>query len=69
MLLVCDQLMIERSLKRLTIKDVRRGEGGCPVLTFCRQGGRGSSDADVRTFSCKKYHIFQNLWCARTDKG
>jgi len=28
----------------------------------------GSSDADVRTYWCKKLRIFRNLWCVRTDK-
>jgi len=27
------------------------------------------SDADNRTFWCKKLWIFQNLWCVQTDKG
>jgi len=29
---------------------------------------KGSSDADVRNFSCKKVRIFWNLLCIRTDK-
>jgi len=29
---------------------------------------RGSPDADVQTFWCKKLRIFQNLWRVRTDK-
>jgi len=38
-----------------SMKDVRsQGEGACPVRTFCAHGVRGSSDADVRTFWCKK---------------
>jgi len=32
------------------------------VWTFFGQGGGGSSDADVRTFLCKKPRIFRNLW-------
>jgi len=30
---------------------------------------RGSSDADVRTFWCKKIRTFRNLSCVRKDKG
>jgi len=33
-----------------------------------RTRGKGSSDADVCTFWCKKLRVFQNLWCVRTDK-
>jgi len=25
----------------------------------------GSSDADVRTFWCKKHRIFRNIWCVQ----
>jgi len=47
---------------------VREG-GGYPVRTFCRQKeGRDSSDADVRTFWCKK-QTFRYLWCVHADKG
>jgi len=35
------------------------------VRAFCGQWG--SSDADVRTFWCKKLCIFQNLWCVLTN--
>jgi len=43
--------------------------GICPVRTFFGQGREGSSDADVRTFWCKKLRIVRNLWCVGTDKG
>jgi len=46
-----------------------RGGGGCPVRTFFGQGGWGSSDADVRTFCCKRLRIFWNLWYVRTQGG
>jgi len=52
--------------KGLSIKDVRSqgGEGVCPVRIFFGQG-ESSSDADVRTFGCKDFRIFRNLWCVR----
>jgi len=48
-----------------------RDEGSCPMRSFFGQGGGGGdfSDADVRTFWCKKLPIFRNLWYARTEKG
>jgi len=48
----------------LSIKDIHN-QGGC--LVQAREEG-GSSDADVCTFWCKKYRVFPNLWCVRTDK-
>jgi len=38
------------------MKDVQR-QGDCPVPKFCAQGGGGSSNADVRTFWCKKLRL------------
>jgi len=29
----------------------------------------GSTEADVRTFWCKKLRIFDNLWGVHTDRG
>jgi len=54
------------SSKGPSIQDVRsHGEG----VVQCGQGGKGSSsDADVRTFWCKKLRIFRNLWCVRTGR-
>jgi len=54
----------------LSIKDVRSQEGGGDFssVNILRTRG-GSSDADVRTFWCKKLWIFRNLWCVPTDKG
>jgi len=50
-----------RYSKEPSIKDVRsQGRGCCPVCTFFGQGERGSSDADVCTFSSKKIRIFSN---------
>jgi len=42
--------------KELSVKDVRSQEEGIgPSRTFCGQVvGKGSSDADARTFYCKK---------------
>jgi len=31
-------------------------------------GQGGSLDVDVCIFLCKKFRIFLNLWCVRTDK-
>jgi len=52
--------------KGLSIKRVC-SQGDCLLRTFCGQWG--SSNSNVRTFWCKTNRIFQNLWCARTDKG
>jgi len=67
-MLLLSLLSLGKSLKGLSIKDVRsQGEGVCPVRTFFGQGGEGhSSDLDVRTFWQKKLQIFQNLLCVRT---
>jgi len=48
-----------------------RGEWVCPVRTLCGQGGRGSSDADVRTSWRKKLRIFLEIYgvSARTRGG
>jgi len=47
-----------KTRKGLPIKDVcSQGARGCPVRTFCRQGG--SSDADVRTFWGKTFGFFE----------
>jgi len=43
-----------------------RGKEGLSSVYILRGGG--SSDADVRTFWCKKPRIFRNLWCVFTDK-
>jgi len=52
-----------------SIKDVRsQGVKGFVQCGHFADSG-GSSDADVRTFWCKKFGIFRNLWCVRTDKG
>jgi len=42
-------------------------EGFVQFGHFADKGG--SSDADIRTFWCKKHRIFRNLWCICTDKG
>jgi len=58
----------EKNAKWLSIKDVcSQGRAGCPMRTFFGKGV--SSDADIRTFSCKKLCFFRNLWWARADKG
>jgi len=50
-----------------SIKDVRtQGKGVCLVRTVCGQGGC-SSDADVRTFWCRNFGLFE-VWCVRKDK-
>jgi len=58
------------SNKGLSIKVVCSvGEGGCPVLTFCGQGGK--EVLQMRTsalFGTKNINFFRNLWCVRTDK-
>jgi len=41
--------------KGLSMKEVRTQRGG------------SSSDVDVRIFWCKKFRIFRNAWCVRTD--
>jgi len=38
-------------------------------LSSADKGGKGSSDADVRTFWRKNRRIFRNLWCVRTGEG
>jgi len=46
-----------------------KGDGVCPVQTFCGQGKRkGSSDAYVHIFWCKDLRIFLKLRCVSTDK-
>jgi len=40
---------------------VRRGVGVYPVRTFFGQRGRGSSNADVRTFGAKTFEFFENF--------
>jgi len=54
-------------LKGLPIKDVRSQGGFVQCGQFAYK--EDSSDADVRTFWCKKLRIFQNLWCVRTDSA
>jgi len=50
------------------VQDVRsQGKRGFSSADIFRT--RESSDADVRTFWCKKLWIFQNLWCVRTRIG
>jgi len=57
-------------LKGLCIKDVRsHGEGDVCPLSSVDKGERSSSDADIRTFWCKKLRISLNLWRVRTDRG
>jgi len=76
----CKLCIVRTTIQRIYIKPARStlgavhkrrpqswGRGVCPVRTFYGQGG--SSNADVRTFLCKRPRIFWNLWCARTDKG
>jgi len=50
--------------KEPSIKDVRSQGVG-----LSSEDKGGSSDADIRTFWCKKLRIFRNLWRVRTDKG
>jgi len=47
----------------------RPQSGGGEGLSSADTGGGDSSDADVRTFWCKKLLIFRNLWCVHTEKG
>jgi len=71
-----DQIKIQLSVSHpnctyhsgLSIRRPQSGKG-CPVRTFYGEGGGGSLDADVRTFWCKNFRFFRNLWCVRTDKG
>jgi len=42
------------------------GKEGLSTADIADKGG--SSDADVRTFWCKKLRIFRNLWCVRMNK-
>jgi len=52
-----------------SIKDVRsQGGGGCPVRTFCGQGGGVFFRCGRPHFLAQKHQIFRNLGCARTDK-
>jgi len=48
-----------RSVTQIEIRG--RPHLGRRGVVQCGQGG--SSDADVRTFWCKKLRIFRNLWC------
>jgi len=46
-----------------------QSEGVFQCGLLADKGGEGSSDADVRTFWCKKHQIFRNLWYVCMDKG
>jgi len=52
----------------LSIKDVR-SHGGLSSADVLRTNGGGYSNADIRTFWCKKHRIFRNLWFVHMDKG
>jgi len=53
------------------VHKIRSQSGGrevCPVRTFCGQGRKGSSDADVRIFGPKSLD-FRNLWCVQCPRN
>jgi len=54
--------------KGLSIKDVRT-QRRLSSADFADKEEGGFSNADFRTFWCKKLRIFRNFWCVRTDRG
>jgi len=55
------------------LKNTSAVRGGKVILSSAdilrTRGRKGSSDADVRTFWCKKCRIFWNLWCVSSPHG
>jgi len=60
-------LSVEYSFKGLSIIDVC-SQGSLPSVGILQIRRRGSSDANICTFWCKKTLFFRNLWWVRTDK-